>query len=214
MYSAYLLILFDKNTCVSFPSCRHCWFNLKLIVFIMHSSYEVFLPSQPYIGPLPEPRGRSSSFLTSIKSLMRNSLSRSRSSRRIQVSVEGRPEREISQTTHDKRKVHPSSPKSLNSHVWRRRRRQIPITSVADYLTLAQLENLWRQQDRPRRDAEIARQPQEQKLVQAISRGWVRQPILSSDTHPAFRSRQISSSEASDATEVCCQDSSAVARYM
>lgn len=179
----------------------------------MYSSYEVFLPSQPYIGPLPEPRGRSSSFLTSLKSLLQSSLSRSRSPRRIQASVEGRPEREISQTTHGKRKVHPSSPKSLNSHVWPRRRRQLPITSVADYLTLAQLENLWRQQDRSRGDAETARQSQQQKFGQAMTRGWVRQPIPSSDIHPAFRSRQISSPEDSDGP-AACQDPSAVARYM
>lgn len=180
----------------------------------MNSSYEVFLSSQPYTGPLPEQRGRSSSLLTSIKSLVRGSLSRSRSPRRLQASNEGKPEWEISQTTHDKRRGHPSSTKFLKPLVWPRRRRQVSITSVADYLTLAQLENVWRQQDRSRGDTEIARQAQQQKVGQPLTANMVRQPIPSSEIHPAFRSRQSSSPEDSDGPGACCKDPLAVVRYM
>ncbi|MCJ1468287.1 hypothetical protein MMC07_006915 [Pseudocyphellaria aurata] len=181
----------------------------------MQSSYEVFLPSQPYLGPRPEPRGRSSSLLTSIKSLVRSSLSRSRSPRRIQVGIEGRPEREISQTTHDKRKAVPSSLKCLKPQVWpRRRRRHVPITSVADYLTLAQLETLWRQQDTSYGDAQIARQPQQQELGRPVSKGRIWQPLQPSDIHPAFRSSSNSSPDHANGPAICCTDPLAAARYM
>lgn len=199
------------------PLRCHCRFiNIKFVDFMMNSSYEVFLPSQPDISPLPERRGRSLSFLTSIKSLVRGSLSRSRSPRRLQASNEGKPEREISQMAHDKRQGHLSSTKYLKPHVWprRRRRRQVSITSVADYLTLAQLENVWRQQDRSRGDAETARQSQQQKLGQPVTGNMVRQSIPSSEIHPAFRSRQSSSPEDSDGPAASCKDPLAVARYM
>lgn len=191
-------------------------FNLRLVVFIMHSSYEVFLPSQPYIGPMPEPRGRSSSFFTSIKSLVRSSLSRSQSPRRLQTINEGRPEQDIFQTTHDSQTVLSSRPKYMKKQFWHRRRRQVPITSVADYLTLAQLENVWRQQDTSGGDAEIARQSQQQRLGRPVIRDWLRQPIPPSDIHPAFRSRQTSSPEDSDGPAAPRKDPDplAVARHM
>lgn len=162
----------------------------------MHSSYDIFLPSQAYIDPLPESRGRSSNLLTSIKSLVRGSLSRSRSPRGLQASNDGRTEQEISQTIHDRRQVHQSSHKCLKPHVWPRRRPHAPITSVADYLTLAQLENVWRQQDRHREDAEIARRPQQQKPEPSATEAL--RPNSSSDIHPAFRSRRTAFSEDRD----------------
>lgn len=162
----------------------------------MHSSYDVFLPSQAYIDPLPDPRVRSSNLLTSIKSLIRGSLSRSRSPRGIQAGNDGRKEREPSQTIHDRRQVHQSSHKRLKPHVWPRRHPQAPITSVADYLTLAQLENLWRQQDRRQGDPEIARRPQQQKPEPSATDALRSNP--SSDIHPAFRSRRTSFSEDRD----------------
>ena len=184
-------------------------------------SYEATPPSQPYVVPPPEPRGRSSNFLTSIKSLVRSSLSRSRSPRRLQASIiEGRLEREISRTTYDKRQAHPSSSKCLKPHLWPRRRsrrqrqRRASITSVGDYLTLAQLENVWRQQDPFRGDAGIARQPQQQKPGQPITGDSVKQPIPPSEIHPAFRSKLVLSTEDSDGSTVCYKDPLAAARYM
>lgn len=190
-----LLPMYIHKAFVSFAVIINS-FHLRLVVFIMHSSYHIFLPSQAYLDPLPESRGRSSNLLTSIKSLVQGSLSRSRSPRGLQASNDGRTEREISQTIHDRRQVHPSSHKHLKPHVCPRRRPQAPIISVADYLTLAQLENVWREQDRRRGDAEIARGPQQQKPEPSATEAL--RPNPSSNIHPAFRSRRTSLSEDRD----------------
>lgn len=131
----------------------------------MDSSFLTLPPSYEEIKPLAPPslseppieRGRSPSFLSSMKTMVQSPLKRMRSPARSQpsgnksLSVEWEPQPVARRYTsrHSHCGVH-TGPCQNSTHAThrssnrRKMRRREPIPSMADYLTLAQLEVVWR----------------------------------------------------------------------
>ena len=156
----------------------------------MSSSYDSFLPSEHYVSSHAKSRNKSSHFLTCIKSLVRHPLSRSRLSHRPRQCNKNERERTVSQAVEVNRQPHSFSLKlSSGIQASPRRRHQVPVISIADYLTLAQLENLWHQQDTHKRDTEIDRVAFDQMHVRPKNQNGGQGAIPWGNIHPAFRPR-------------------------
>ena len=124
-------------------------------------SYEEVKPlSPPSLSEPPAERGRSPNFLSSMKNIVQHPLKRMRSPNRSQPSTNEslsanwtpRPSGRRSTSRHSHCGVHtgPCQNSSHSTHTSSRRRkarRREPVPSMADYLTLAQLEAVWRSQD-------------------------------------------------------------------
>lgn len=171
----------------------------------MRSSYDSYLPSEHCISSHAKSRDQSSHFLTCIKSLVRHPLSGSRLPHRPRKCNKNEPERMVSQAVENNRQPHSFSLKlSLGLQASPRRRRQVPVISIADYLTLAQLENLWHQQDTHKGDTEIARIARDQLYGRSTTQSRGQPATPRGNIHPAFRPRQICSHEGSGGLTASC----------
>ena len=135
---------------------------------IMDSSFLTLPPSYeetkslspPSLCNAPVERGRSPNFLSSMKNIVQQPLKRMRSPNRSHssnndsLSIDTRPQqlgrRNTSRHSHCGVHTGPCQNSSHSTHISphrRKARRREPVPSMADYLTLAQLEVIWRSQD-------------------------------------------------------------------
>ena len=180
----------------------------------MSSNYDSVLPPQQSRHTHSESRRHFPSFFTSIKSLVRRPWLPNRSPSRPGSCKAKRPEWEISQSDADDRQSLPSLSTPLRSRIHPRprdRRRHVSVTSVADYLTLAQLENFWRQQD-SHREMIIARVPLETIIASTTSLSRGPEASSWSHIHPALRPGPTQSHENSKARGNRCKMSTPTTR--
>lgn len=174
----------------------------------MRSSYDSNIPSQQYINPRSKCRDKSFDFLSCIKSLLWHPQSGSRLPHRPSNCNERAPEQTVFHAVEEENKTYPSGPKTgLAPRVSPRgRRHQVPVASTADYLTLAQLENLWTQQDIHRRDTEMARISRDQMHGWPVTQSGGQRSVQWNNIHPALRPRHVCSHEFSDGLTACCHN--------
>ena len=182
----------------------------------MYSSSGDSFPAHQYIHPLKAPQRCSSRFLTSIKTLVRRPFlpkllfpSQFQTNKRGEI---GSPISHIIDPTQQPRQFKLKT--RLKQPSWHRRRRNVPVTSMADYLTLAQLENFWHQQEFDRADVMIPRAIPEQTCgpLAKQNRGWQFNQL--SNIHPALRSGYISTLERGDESSTCYRCSELASRWI